>query len=72
MDEIFAFYQEIGLPTTLAKLGIEEPNSEMLAPAIKTICDPTSTIQNMPFEISPEMVERAILKANRLGGSFKC
>jgi glycerol dehydrogenase len=65
--EMLSFYKKIGLPTTLSELGIEPPTSEKLAPAIKAICEPTSTIENMPFEVKPEMVERAILKANHLG-----
>lgn len=67
MNEMLSFYQKIGLPTTLAEIGIESPIHEVLAPAIEIICEPTSTMKNMPFNITPGMVERAILKANDLG-----
>lgn len=72
INEMLSFYQSIGLPTTLAALGIDEPTSEIFAPAIEAIFDPTGTIQNMPFEISPQMVEKAIVKANQLGDTFVC
>ena len=71
INEMLSFYHKIGLPTTLAKLGIEAPTSEILAPAIEAICEPTSTINNMPVEILPEMVEKAILTMNHLGESFQ-
>ena len=67
MYEMLAFYKKIGLPTTLSELCIEAPTSEVLAPAIEAICKPTSTIKNMPFEVKPEMVEKAIFKADYLG-----
>ena len=67
MHDMLSFYQKIGLPTTLAKLGIDAPSSEMLAPAIEAICKPTSTIGNMPFEIKSEMVEKAILRVDNFG-----
>jgi len=67
MNEMLAFYQEISLPSTLAELYIDCPIPELLAPVIETICAPDSTAKNMPFNVSPEMAERAILKANDLG-----
>jgi len=67
INEMLAFYQEIGLPSTLAELGIDSPIPELLAPVIETICAPDSTAKNMPFNVSPDMAERAILKANDLG-----
>ncbi len=67
INEMLCFYQRIGLPTTLAKLGIESPASEVLAPAIEIICGPNSTIKNMPFQTEPKIVEQAILKADSLG-----
>jgi glycerol dehydrogenase len=67
INEKLTFYKEIGLPITLAELGIEPPTSEKLVPAIEVICAPTSTIYNMPFEVKAEMVERAISKADLLG-----
>jgi hypothetical protein len=41
------------------KTTLEAPSHEILAPAIEAICKPTSTIENMPFEIEPEMVKKS-------------
>jgi glycerol dehydrogenase len=67
INEMLTFYKKIGLPTTLADLGIKPPTPENLLPAIKAICASNSTINNIPFEVRAEMVERAILKADFLG-----
>ena len=72
INEMLSFYMKIGLPIKLSELGIEPATYKNLAPAIKIICAPDSTIENMPFEVKPEMMESAILKANRLGEAFKC
>jgi hypothetical protein len=34
---------------------------------MEIICSPTSDIHNMPFEIKPESVGRAIVTANLIG-----
>ena len=66
-NDMLSFYKKVGLPVTLAELGIASPSSEKLAPAMKIICANNSEIHNMPFEVKPEMVEKAILEANRFG-----
>jgi glycerol dehydrogenase len=70
LNEMYSFYQKVGLPVTLAELGISLPIFEKLAPAVEIICSPTSHIHNMPFEIRPELVERAIVTANRIGERY--
>lgn len=67
LREMFSFYQKVGLPTTLAELGIEPPISKNLAPAMEIICAYNSEIHNMPFPIKPELVEKAILKVDLMG-----
>jgi glycerol dehydrogenase len=71
LNEMFSFYQKVGLPVTLAELGIKPSISEKLVPAMETICGPASEIHNMPFEIHTEMVARAILKADLMGEALK-
>ena len=67
LHEMYSFYKKVGLPTTLAELGVEPPISENLAPAMEIICAYNSDIHNMPLTIKPELVERAILKADLMG-----
>ncbi|MNR92341.1 Glycerol dehydrogenase [compost metagenome] len=63
--ELLAFYQEIGLPMTLAELGIPT-DTETLMEAARFACDPRSSIHLLPTAITPEVVMAAIAEADRL------
>jgi glycerol dehydrogenase len=59
---------EIGLPTTLDDLGIGNITHEDLMRAADKACDPTDTMGNMPFPVTPKMTRDAILLADSIGG----
>jgi glycerol dehydrogenase len=65
--DVLAFYRRIGLPASLAELGLETLDREKLGAAIRRMCEPGSYIHNMPFKVDEEMVLDAILQADRLG-----
>ncbi len=67
VDEVIEFAQTVGLPTTLADLGVEEPTEEEIAEVAKAACSEDETIHNLPFPVTPEMVKNAILAADKLG-----
>ncbi len=65
IQELLAFYREIGLPMTLSELGIPaEP--EALLTAARFACDPRSSIHLLPTPVTPEVVVAAIAEADRL------
>ncbi len=68
--DLLVFYRKIGLPTTLAELGLAKANRERLGVAVKKMCEPGSYIHNMPFVVDEKMVTDAILQADDLGRSF--
>jgi glycerol dehydrogenase len=63
--ELLAFYRAIGLPMTLAELGIPQ-DSESLRVASRFACDPRSSIHLLPTPITPEVLVAAIAEADRL------
>jgi glycerol dehydrogenase len=63
--------EKMGLPTTLAQLGIQNVDKETLLRAGEKACDPKDTMGNMPFSVTPEMVRDAILLADSIGKSGK-
>jgi glycerol dehydrogenase len=68
--KILRFLNSVGLPISLAQLGlIEYSNKDILAIAIKT-CMKTEPIYNMPFPITVEMVKDAIYTADGIGNNF--
>lgn len=71
IEEVLYFCNEVGLPTTLKELNIENVSKEKLMEVAKLSCAEGETIHNMPFEVTPEDVYAAILGADALGEKFK-
>ena len=70
MDEIetvLGFCQRVGLPVTLAQMGVKEGIDAKIAAVAKATCAEGETIHNMPFAVTPESVHAAILTADLLG-----
>ena len=66
-NEVLTFSRSIGLPTSLAGIGIKSPSTaDLMAVATRT-CAPGETIHNEPFKVSPEMVMKAIQEADASG-----
>lgn len=71
LEEVMNFCLDIGLPTTLADLGIKEVKLEELMQVAKLACGPNDTMGNMPFAVTPQMVCDAIIAADGLGRHYK-
>lgn len=67
LEEVLEFCTEVGLPTTLADLGVENPTQEQLMEVAKLACADADTLHNMPFPVNAESVYAAILAADELG-----
>ncbi len=68
MDEIetvLGFCQRVGLPVTLAQMGVKEDRRENRRGGESHLRE--ETIHNMPFAVTPESVHAAILTADLLG-----
>jgi glycerol dehydrogenase len=64
---VFSFCESIGLPTTLADIGLEGVSRDRLLLAAERACSTGETIHNEPCEISPETVLAAMLAADAQG-----
>lgn len=67
LEEVLGFCADVGLPTTLAGLGITEPKEDELMEVARLACADGDTLHNMPFPVTPESVYAAILAADQLG-----
>lgn len=67
LEEVLEFCTEVGLPTTLADLGVENPTREQLMEVAKLACADSDTLHNMPFPVDADSVYAAILAADELG-----
>lgn len=66
IERAIAFCKTVGLPTTLADLGVTEVSEDKILEVAKASTAEGETIHNMPFEVDAEMVKDAILAANNL------
>ncbi len=65
-EKVTAFNKAVGLPTTLADLGITEVKEEEIKAVAAAACVKTQSTKNMPFPVSEEDVAAAILKVDEL------
>ena len=71
LEEVLDFCMSVGLPTTLADLGIEQVEPEKIMEVARLACADTDTLHNMPFEVNADMVYAAIMGADALGKAYK-
>lgn len=71
LEKVIHFCLEIGLPVTLADIGIRNPTEEMLKKVAEATCAEGESIYNMPLEITVEKVFAAIIGADALGRHYK-
>ncbi|WOR13843.1 glycerol dehydrogenase [Hyphomonas sp. FCG-A18] len=67
IDEVFDFCLDVGLPVTLADIGLDTVTEEQLYQIAEAACAPGETIHNEPHEISPERVVWALKAADAEG-----
>ncbi len=67
LDEVTDFMADVGLPMSFSQLGIK-PTDDFLKRVADTACT-QSVMSNMPFEVTPADVIRAMLKADLIGTS---
>lgn len=67
IDKVYDFCLDVGLPVTLADIGLEDASDEALREVATASCAPGETIHNEPHEVSPETVLWALKMADAEG-----
>ena len=68
---VYAFCEAVGLPTTLADIGITDIDRDKMTAVAQKACAPGECIHHEAGEITPEKVLNAMLAANAMGGERK-
>lgn len=68
---VFSFCEEIGLPTTLADIGLYNIAPDRLLKAAQKACAPTEPIHHEAGVVTPEKVLHAMIAADALGEARK-
>jgi glycerol dehydrogenase len=67
IEQVLAFATEVGLPITLAEVGLDECNADVLTRVSERATAEGETIHNEPFKVTPRMVADAIRAADATG-----
>ena len=67
IEEVMGFCAKVGLPVTLAEIGLPELPRDLLERIALRAVQPGESIHNEPFEVSAARVADAVLKADELG-----
>ncbi len=70
IEEVIDYCTQVGLPVTLAQIGLKEMPPEILEKIALRATQTGESIHNEPFEVSSAQVADAILKADELGRSW--
>ncbi len=71
LETVLDFLSRVGLPCTLAEIGIQDPTRAKLEAVAQRATVPGETIHNEPFEITVDMVVDAVVAADAAGRSFR-
>jgi glycerol dehydrogenase len=71
VEQVLGFSTAVGLPITLAEIGLPDPSGDLLGQVARRATAPGETIHNEPFEVTPDMVADALLAADALGRAWK-
>lgn len=71
LTRVLGFSAEVGLPITLAEIGLADLTKEQLDRIAIRATAEDETIHNEPFEVRPDMVADAIVAADALGRAWK-
>jgi glycerol dehydrogenase len=67
-QQLLDFYSEIGLPKTLADLGLNEITIAQLHHAATLACKPDSDLHRLPFTVTPEQLVAAMVSTTIIEG----
>ncbi len=71
MDQVYGFCESVGLPTTLADLGLDGVTDQDLGRVAEKACAAGESMHNEPFETSPVVVADMIKAADAWGRNRK-
>ena len=67
IDQVYEFCESVGLPTTLAEIGVPDPSDTDLQTVAEAACAEGETIHHEPSPVSPAAVVAALRTADELG-----
>lgn len=70
-NQVLSFMKQVGLPMTLADLGITDVKEEEIRKVAEAAVVPTQSTKNLRKDITADEVYAAIMEADKIGAAFK-
>ncbi len=70
VNQLFKFCHSIGLPVTLAEIGLKNSWTELIMKGVEASCKKGSRIHNEPFTVTAQMLYEALIETDRIGSQF--
>jgi glycerol dehydrogenase len=70
IDKIVSFFVDIGLPVTLAEVGVNNPSEQTLVKIARKENHDNGLFRNEPFPVTDKMIVDAIRAADTLGRRY--
>ncbi|HBR6268375.1 TPA: glycerol dehydrogenase [Klebsiella pneumoniae] len=67
IDTVYTFCESVGLPTTLAQIGLNNVTDEQLLAVATASCQEGETMHNEPYAVTPERILAALRAADAYG-----
>ena len=71
VSQVLQFCTDVGLPVCFSDMSYEAPDQELLQKAAEKACVAGSAIHHMPFSVTPQMILKAMLRADEIGKAYK-
>ena len=71
IEEVLEFCTTVGLPVCLKDIGVTDISADDLRKVARKACLPEESIHAMPFPITEDCVDAAILSADALGNAYR-
>ena len=71
VEALLGFCCKVGLPVCFADMGYTEVDHDLLRLAAEKACVSGSTIHNMPFTVTPDMLYQSLLAADATGSEYR-
>ena len=71
IDEVVGFCNSVGLPVSLADIGLGEASKELLLEGIRPAFKPGGMMYNVPFSVDPDLICEAMLETDAIGRASK-
>ena len=70
-DRIFKFCHSVGLPVTLAEIGLKDASKQLLMRGVEASSGKGAYVHNEPFTVTPQMLYEALIDTDRIGSRLK-